>query len=282
MQLFANNASFVLAADISDSDTEITAATGQGVRVREVVAPDYLLLTIQDHPTAPTKIEVLKVTDHEDASDTFTVEREQEGIAGAAAAAFAFSAGAVVSARVTQGTMARYIERYNALLFYTTADALLAIGDEGEGLWHGGELAAPQNVKAKQVTARSDGLVFSTDDETSVADNDWEGAEAPIAADMFGAVVVRARTGGGLAMSAPTGANDPQDYPTEAAAIAAAQADIDAFNASGEDGPHLGHVVVGADGGGFAWGVDSLDIGDMEADSILFTRNTPLAKPDPL
>ena len=82
-QLFDNNAVTSLAAGITAVATTMTVQTGEGALFATVASPDTMLLTLDD---GAGNIEIVKVTTHTAAADTFTIVRQQEGTTG-----FAFS-----------------------------------------------------------------------------------------------------------------------------------------------------------------------------------------------
>jgi hypothetical protein len=95
----ANNATTVLASNITNVATSITVTTGQGARFPTVAAPDVLMLTLDDG----VNVEVVKCTAHTAAADTFTIVRSVEQVQTAGPTAFAFNSGTKVEARMTKG-----------------------------------------------------------------------------------------------------------------------------------------------------------------------------------
>lgn len=124
MQLFANNAVATLAGGITAAGTTVTVTTGQGARFPAVTAPDYLLLTLDDG----THVEVVRCTAHTAAADTFTVTRAQETIGTTAAAAYAFSDGTTVEARLTAAALNAASERVYATQSTDPTTASIATG----------------------------------------------------------------------------------------------------------------------------------------------------------
>lgn len=93
--LFSNNASTTLAAGISDTATTMTVATGDGALFPTISGgADYFLATLV---ASNGDLEIVKVTAR--STDTFTIERAQEGTV-----AKAFSLGATVENRMTAGS----------------------------------------------------------------------------------------------------------------------------------------------------------------------------------
>ncbi|CDN87319.1 hypothetical protein BN948_01739 [Hydrogenophaga intermedia] len=93
MQLFKNNAFSTLAAAIDNVEGTLTVASGQGDKFPEVVAPHFVMVTLQD---ASNNIEIVKVTSRLGGADTMAVERAQEGTT-----ARAWNLGDIVELRVT-------------------------------------------------------------------------------------------------------------------------------------------------------------------------------------
>lgn len=93
-QLFTNNATSTLAADITDTATSLTVGTGAGAEFPNPTAPDYFLVTLE----SATDVEIVKVTAR--SGDVMTLVRAQEGTVAAA-----FATDDLVELRVTAATM---------------------------------------------------------------------------------------------------------------------------------------------------------------------------------
>lgn len=96
-QVYANNASAVLASGITDSATTITVATGQGASFPTVSGGNWAYITLVD---TSGNVEIVKCTSHSAAADTFTCTRGQDGTT-----ARAFSANDLFELRVTKATL---------------------------------------------------------------------------------------------------------------------------------------------------------------------------------
>lgn len=103
MQLFKNNARSTLAASLATGATTITVATGEGARFPVISNGNFFLATIED----ATTVEIVKVTGR--ATDTMTIERQQEGTTSPAT----FASGAVVSLRLTAAVVETMINHVN-------------------------------------------------------------------------------------------------------------------------------------------------------------------------
>lgn len=96
-QVYANNASAVLASGITDSATTITVASGQGASFPTVSGGNWAYITLVD---TSGNLEIVKCTAHSAAADTFTCTRGQDGTT-----ARAFSANDLFELRVTKATL---------------------------------------------------------------------------------------------------------------------------------------------------------------------------------
>lgn len=94
-QVFANNASAILAASISDTDTTITVSNQKNIPT--LAMGDYFLATLFLNSN-PDHIEVIKVTDV--LGDTWTIEREQEDTSP-----LAHNANSPIELRLTKGSI---------------------------------------------------------------------------------------------------------------------------------------------------------------------------------
>lgn len=98
IQLFSNNAKTTLAAQLLVGGTTMTVTLGGGALFRTVASPNYELITLQRESDGA--IEIVRVTAHSAASDTFaTIVRAQEGTS-----ALQFEIGDKVQARWTRGS----------------------------------------------------------------------------------------------------------------------------------------------------------------------------------
>ena len=97
-QLFANAARAYLSAGIIAGDTTISITAGGGL-FPTTVGPDFCKAVLQD----ATGIEIVYITAHASAANTFTVTRGQEGTT-----ARAFAAGSVFGLRVTAADTAAF------------------------------------------------------------------------------------------------------------------------------------------------------------------------------
>lgn len=96
---FANNAKSRLATSISNSDTTISVLPGDGAKFPSLTPGDFFMATIVN---ATGLLEIVKVTAR--SSDTFTVERSQEGTSPQS-----FNAGDAIEARMTAGAFVEAI-----------------------------------------------------------------------------------------------------------------------------------------------------------------------------
>lgn len=112
---FANNAVSTLAAGITNSATSMTVAPGDGAKFPALSGSQYFMATLVK---ATGETEVVKVT--ASATDTFTIARAQEQVAGAATA-YAFSAGDRIEMRLTANTLAKELDRLDAAAFPSVA-----------------------------------------------------------------------------------------------------------------------------------------------------------------
>lgn len=94
---WTNNATSVLASDITAGTLSITVTTGHGDRFPEIVAPHYCMVTLVD--TSGNR-EIVKVTARASGSNTLTITRAQEGTS-----ARSFAAGSLVELRITKNAM---------------------------------------------------------------------------------------------------------------------------------------------------------------------------------
>ena len=96
-QLFSNNATTTLGADIDTVTTTIVVSGGGGARFTLPVAPDFEMITV----VGGSGTEIMKVTAR--STDTFTVVRAQEGTTG-----LSFLAGDTLEARITAATLSSF------------------------------------------------------------------------------------------------------------------------------------------------------------------------------
>lgn len=108
-QLFSNNASTQsVTAPLTSFGLTLTVTATEGALFKDVlVADEFELLTLLDDPFAPTVIEIVKVTAHDQGGtpDVFTIVRGQEGTTPVE-----WPAGSVVVARNTAGTLDRFAQ----------------------------------------------------------------------------------------------------------------------------------------------------------------------------
>ena len=127
-QLFSNNATTTLSANITNVATSISVVTGKGELFASPTGGDYELLTITDG----TNYEIVKCTAR--STDTLTVTRAQEGTT-----ARTWSAGATVAGYITKGTLEELRMQgagSNAILIggsaTSTGDRSVAIGHSAD------------------------------------------------------------------------------------------------------------------------------------------------------
>lgn len=94
--LYTNNAASTLASSITNSQTTLTVASGQGALFPNPTGADFFYCTLQN--VAGTTIEIVKVTAR--STDTFTIVRAQDGTT-----ASAFTGGDKVELRVVAAEM---------------------------------------------------------------------------------------------------------------------------------------------------------------------------------
>lgn len=97
LQLFDNNATTVVGAQLLVAGTTLTVATGEGVKFSPVVGNETMVLTLEN---SGGDIEIVLVTAHTAAADTFTITRAQEGTT-----AIQWEIGEKVEQRITAGFM---------------------------------------------------------------------------------------------------------------------------------------------------------------------------------
>lgn len=112
----ANNATSTLASGITNSATSVTVAPGDGAKFPSLTGSQYFKATLVK---ATGEIEVVKVTAK--ATDTFTIVRANEAVAGASTA-YAFSAGDKIECRFTAGTVADELDRLDAAALISVAN----------------------------------------------------------------------------------------------------------------------------------------------------------------
>jgi len=103
-QLFSNDAETVLLAGVAAIDTTLYLVTGTGAKFQSPTGGDWELITLED--VNKTKREIVKVTAR--SLDQLTVVRGQEGTT-----AETFSAGDIVDARLTAGSLALFQGGFN-------------------------------------------------------------------------------------------------------------------------------------------------------------------------
>lgn len=96
-----NNATATLGSTLSAAATSLVVFTGNGARFPAVVAPDILMLTLDDG-----RVEIVKCTAHTANSDTFTVVRAAELYQTTGSLSYSYEvtgSGTLVEARLTKG-----------------------------------------------------------------------------------------------------------------------------------------------------------------------------------
>lgn len=106
---FANNAMSKLAANVSAVGTTITLLPGDGSKFPALTTGQYFMATLVK---VDGTTEVVKVTAR--SSDTLTVVRAAEAVAGTVATAYAFSAGDRLEMRLTAGALGGELDRIEA------------------------------------------------------------------------------------------------------------------------------------------------------------------------
>lgn len=104
-QLFSNNATSVLTADINSAATIITLPLGDGALFNSPVDPDFELVTI--HNSSYSYWEVVKVVSR--SGDSLTISRGYEGVQQE------WLAGSYVSANITAQTLTDIMASIDAL-----------------------------------------------------------------------------------------------------------------------------------------------------------------------
>ncbi len=99
-QVFGNNVKSTLLASITNVATTLTVPTADMDKFPTATSGNWFLITVVEG----SNIEVMRVTARTAGSNSMTVTRAQEAIAGTAATAFAFGAGAKVELRATEET----------------------------------------------------------------------------------------------------------------------------------------------------------------------------------
>jgi len=110
---WTNNATSVLASDITAGTLSITVTTGHGDRFPEIVAPHYCMVTLVD---SSGNREIVKVTARDSGSNTMTITRAQEGTS-----ARSFTAGDLVELRITKNAMDELSKAADATRITTSA-----------------------------------------------------------------------------------------------------------------------------------------------------------------
>ena len=127
-QKFANAARAYLASTVSDSTTTVVI-DGGGSLFPAITSPDFSRAVLQD----ANGIEVVLITAHTAASDSFTVTRGQEGTT-----ARSFAAGSVFGIRMTAADGDMFVAKQDALVSGTNiktvnGNSLLGSGDLAVG-----------------------------------------------------------------------------------------------------------------------------------------------------
>lgn len=119
-QLFRNNARSTLAGSLASGATSLAVATGEGLKFPTLAGADTFKATIENG----SDVEIVKVTAR--ATDTFTIERQQEGTISPAL----FASGSVISLRITAETIEPAV---NHVANPTAAHAASAISNTPSG-----------------------------------------------------------------------------------------------------------------------------------------------------
>lgn len=134
---FANNAVGTLSAGITDTDTSLVLASGQGTVFPTLGAGDYFFLTLG----SPGNTEIVKVTAR--SGDTLTITRAQESTT-----AKAYGVGALAQLLVTAAGLSELIPVPVTAPQYTS----LGVGTAASGTT--GEIRATNNITAYYSDAR--------------------------------------------------------------------------------------------------------------------------------
>lgn len=105
IQKFSNNAKTVVASGpLLVGGTTLNVAAGGGALFQTIASPNYELLTLVR--ASDKAVEIVKVTAHTAAADSFTIVRAQEGTT-----ALQFEDGDTVQARLTAVSLERFVSR---------------------------------------------------------------------------------------------------------------------------------------------------------------------------
>lgn len=115
---WANNATSLVASDITSGATSVTVTTGQGDRFPVVASPHYFMMTLID---VSGNREIVKVTARTAGSNTMTIVRAQEGTS-----AQAFAAGSYVDQRITKHSLDSFSQVSEQFVNYYVCDASAA------------------------------------------------------------------------------------------------------------------------------------------------------------
>ena len=95
-----NNASSTLASAISDTDVELSLASGGGANFPSITSPDFFYITVVG---TAGNLEIMKVTTR--AGDVLSITRAQDSTS-----ASAFSAGSLVEMRINVASITAYVD----------------------------------------------------------------------------------------------------------------------------------------------------------------------------
>lgn len=184
---FANNAFSLLASGITDVATTLTVTTGEGTKFPSPGASEYFMLALYDGANT----EIVKVTAR--TTDSMTIVRAQEGTT-----ARAFSAGAVVSHRLTAEALTAFEDHVIGTSAVHAASAISYAGNTG--------------LSAADVEAALDEL----DNEKQPLDATLTSlAGGVIAEELTNTATSALQVPAGTSAQRPTGANGKMRYNTE-------------------------------------------------------------------
>lgn len=156
MQLFTNNATGLLASGITAVATTFSVGAGEGAFFPAITAnsTDYCFITLDD---GSGNIEIVKVTEHTAASDTFqAVVRAQESTT-----AFAFPLGSAVEMRLTVGGINDFIK----------TNLNTVVGTEHNALGSNAIDIQLSRAAVTEVASGSDSIAIGRDNTVAGADN---------------------------------------------------------------------------------------------------------------
>lgn len=158
--LLSNNATSTLQAGIADSDTSLSVASSTGSLFPVTSGTNYFYVTLVDNSQ---NREIVKVTTR--ASDTFTIERGQEGTT-----ARAYSAGDSVSLRMTAAAFNEKLTQEDLTAFQSSVTTPIATSVSD----HLADTSDAHDASA--VSFSPTGTLASTDVQAAIAELDSEKA----------------------------------------------------------------------------------------------------------